>query len=45
MGLDKDSASASLELPILPNMYGYTALDYCLPGDVPAHHVDTYIFT
>ena len=34
-----------LELPILPNFYGYTALDYCLPGAVPEHHVDPYIFT
>jgi len=33
-----------LELPLLPNMYGYTALDYCLPGSVPDHHIDEEVF-
>ena len=36
--------SKALEVPILPNFYGYSCLDYCQPGDVPTHHVDYSIF-
>lgn len=35
-----DVESSNLEVPILPNMFGFTCLDYCLPGDVPDHHVN-----
>ena len=33
-----------LEVPVLPNIYGYTCLDYCLPGAKADHHVDYKIF-
>ena len=36
--------SDALELPLLPNIYGLTSLDYCLPGSVPEHHIDFTIF-
>ena len=35
--------SKALELPILPNIYGLTCLDYCLP-DFSDHHIDYKIF-
>ena len=34
----------ALEAPILPNIYGFTCLDYCLPGAVQDHHVNNEIF-
>ena len=34
----------ALELPILPSIFGYTCLDYTLPGAVPEDHVDYEIF-
>ena len=45
LGTDHDSCpSDALELPILPNMFGLTSLDYCLPGKVPEDHIDFDIF-
>jgi len=43
-GLEGSGGATTLEVPILPNMYGYTSLDYCLPGAVPKHHIDYEIF-
>ena len=36
--------SKALELPILPNIYGLTCLDYCLPGKVPDYHYNNGIY-
>ena len=45
LGTDHESCpSDALELPILPNMFGLTSLDYCLPGKVPEDHIDFDIF-
>ena len=33
-----------LELPILPDIYGYTCLDYCLPDAIIQDHIDYNLF-
>ena len=44
MGTSYYSEGVTLEMPILPNIYGYIALDYCTPGGVPLRHIDKDIF-
>ena len=36
--------SHAFELPIVPNCFGFTSLDYCLPGAVYKAHFDREIF-
>ena len=35
---------SGLEIPILPDIYGYTCLDYCLPDANITDHIDYDIF-
>ena len=44
MGTSYYPDGVTLEVPILPNIYGYTCVDYCLPGGVPDRHIDSQIF-
>ena len=42
--MQSETTHLVLEIPILPNIYGYSCLDYCLTKYVPKHHIDYEIF-